>query len=238
MLTEKEAKELFGNCGHEIAVHGVGHLSLAEHSREAIAGDVLLDRLSLETLFGRIIKGMAYANGSYDDKTVGVLETCGIKYARTVNSSGNFAIPTDWLRLSPTCHHSDPRLNELVDEFLKDYGKETHYKYANPKLFYLWGHAYEFNDNDNWDILENFCKKTGGREDVWYATNGEIYDYVKAFDRLEFTVGEDIIKNPSAVDVYLNFYGQKVVVPASGTVRVRPINSVLSVLKQCLSAKE
>ncbi len=238
MMTEEEAKELFGKSEHEIAVHGVSHLSLAEHSREAIAGDILLDRLSLETLFGRIIKGMAYANGSYDDKTAEVLKSCGIKYARTVNSSEKFDIPTDWLRLSPTCHHGNPRLNELTDEFLKDYGKEVHYKYANPKLFYLWGHAYEFNDNNEWDILENFCKKTGGRDDVWYATNGEIYDYVKAFDRLEFSVGEDLIKNPSAIDLYLNFYGEKVFVPASGTVRVSPKNSTLSALIKRFSTKK
>lgn len=45
----------------------------------------------------------------------------------------------------------------------------------------MWGHSYEFENNNNWDILKNFCKTAGGREDIWYATNIEICDYISAF---------------------------------------------------------
>lgn len=43
---------------------------------------------------------------------------CGIKYARTTVSTGNFAVSHDRLRLPATCHHDDPRLFELADKFL------------------------------------------------------------------------------------------------------------------------
>lgn len=218
MMTEKETKDLLALSNHEVAVHGEYHLSLGECNSELAIKDVLFDRMSLERIFNRIVKGMAYANGSYNDKTVEILKLCGINYARTVNSSENFNIPDDWLRLSPTCHHNNPRLNELVEEFLKDYGKYQNYKHAVPKLFYLWGHAYEFNDNDNWEIIENFCKNVGDRDDVWYATNGEIYDYVKAYNGLEYSVGQKFIKNPSSTDVYLNFFGENVLCPAGKTI--------------------
>lgn len=219
VMTEEETKALFTNCGHEIAVHGLKHLSLAEFDSAVATKDVLLDRINLENMFGKVIKGMAYANGSYSDEVVKILETCGIHYARTTVSTGRFDIPTDWLRLPATCHHNDSRLGELTEEFLKDYPENAHYARKVPKLFYLWGHAYEFNDNDNWYIIENFAKKVGNRDDVWYATNGEVYDYVKAYESLEYSVSGDMIKNPSAIDVYLNYCGKAIKVPAGATVK-------------------
>ena len=84
-------------------------------------------------------------------------------------------------------------------------------------MFYLWGHSYEFNDNDNWDVIENFAKKVGNRDDIWYATNGEVYDYVKAFERLEDSVDGKIIKNDTNTDIYLCYYGKNILVKA-GTI--------------------
>ena len=56
-----------------------------------------------------------------------------------------------------------------------------------PKLFYLWGHSYEFKDNKNWHLIEDFAKLAGGKDNVWYATNTEIYNYVTAFNNLQFS---------------------------------------------------
>lgn len=220
-LTESQAVELFKNGKHEIAVHGKKHLSLAEFDCAVCADEIAGDRKNLESLFGRIVKGMAYACGSYNDEVVNVLKTCGINYARTVESTGKFDIPSDWLKMPATCHHADPRLNSLTEEFLKDYPDTRHYVHKTPKLFYLWGHAYEFAHGDNWYVIEEFAKKVGNRDDVWYATNGEVYDYVKAFESLEFSVAGDMIKNPSSTDVYLNYCGKDVKVPAGATVKTQ-----------------
>ena len=88
------------------------------------------------------------------------------------------------------------------------------------KLFYLWGHSYEFNDNDNWEVIEKFAEYMGGREDIWYATNGEIYAYVQAFDRLEFSADGNFVRNPSTIDVYLDYYGREVIAKAGETTEV------------------
>lgn len=219
LMTESEAKALFDTSRHEIAVHGVRHLSLAEFGNVVGLNDILADRINLERIFGGFVDGMAYANGSYDDKSVELVRNCGIKYARTVESSHKFDIPSDWLRLKPTCHHFDSKLEELTEEFLKDYPSDTHYIHINPRLFYLWGHAYGFNDYDRWDVIEKFAKSVGNRTDVWYATNGEIYDYVKAFDGLVYSADGERIKNPSATDVYICYYGKNVKIGAGETVQ-------------------
>lgn len=218
-LTKEESIELYKSSNHEVAVHGFRHRSLADIPEEMAVAEIIDDRRNLERLFGCIIKGMAYANGSFDDDTVDIVRRCGIRYARTTISSGGFGIPNDWLRLQPTCHHNSPRLAELTDAFLQD-SEGGYFWRHNPKLFYLWGHSFEYNDNDNWNILESFAEKVGNREDVWYATNTEVYDYVQAYDRLECAADGKMLYNPTDKEVYLDWFGKNIVVPAGKTVTV------------------
>jgi hypothetical protein len=221
-MTAKTAVELYQNTGMEIAVHGARHWSLAEVPSEMMVRDVAVDRENLEKLTGGLVQGMAYANGSYSDEVVEVLKKCGIKYSRTTVSTGKFLIPNDWLRMPATCHHGDPRLMELAKAFIEEPNGPYRWSPKN-KLFYLWGHSYEFNDNDNWEIMEEFAAYMGGRNDVWYATNGEIYNYVQAYNRLEFSIASTCVHNPSSIDVYLDYLGNKIVVPAGKTVQLPKI---------------
>ena len=218
-MAQDEAIALYKETGMEIAVHGARHWSLAEVDSAMMIRDVAVDREKLETLTGDLVQGMAYANGSYDASVVEGLKMCGIKYARTTVSTEKFDIPSDWLRLPATCHHNNPKLMDLAKAFIE----EPHSRYIwgkRHKLFYLWGHSYEFNDNNNWEIIEEFAAYMGGRNDVWYATNGEIYDYIQAFNRLEFALAGTRVHNPSAIDVYLDYLGNKIVVPAGETVEL------------------
>ncbi len=218
-LSAKDALELYK--GHEIAVHGQYHLSLSAVPASQATQDVLLDRLALEKLTGKIVNGMAYANGAVNDAVVEIVAGCGIRYSRTTVSTENFDIPSDWLRMPATCHHDNPKLMQLVDRFLSPITNT--YPWAHkPKLFYLWGHSHEYNNNNNWEILENFCKKISGREDVWYATNGEIYDYVTAFDNLIYSADGKIVYNPSNTTLYFNniLTGNKYEIKPGETVNV------------------
>ena len=218
-LTKEETYDLFVNSGHEVAVHGAQHLCLTDVDKAMATRDVIVDRENLEKMFGRVVKGMAYANGATNDDVVKVLEACGIHYARTTVSTEGFDVPTDWLRMPTTCHHKNPRLMELAKEFVEK--DEYWYHWANrAMLFYLWGHSYEFDECDNWDVLEEFAAYIGNRDDIWYATNGEIYDYVQAFRSLEFSADGNIIYNPSSKDVYLYYFKQNIVVPSGQTVTV------------------
>ena len=211
-LTPDEIKELFGD-DTEIALHGYQHLSLAKVPTPLAVRDVIADRDFLESTFGRVIRGMAYANGSVDDNVVNILSLSGVAYSRTTLATENFAIPEEWLRLNPTCHHNHPKLFELVDEFLN--AEDRNYFWSKkPRLFYLWGHSYEFPRDNNWDRIEEFGKKMAERTDVWHATNMEVYKYVEAFNRLIFSADGAYVENPSAIDVYLNIKGNDVLVKA------------------------
>ncbi len=218
-MSRDETRTLFKNSPHEVAVHGADHLSLGEINTTAALNEISADRRSLEELFGTIVRGMAYANGSFTDESLDILKKCGIVYARTVKSTEGFEIPTDWLRLEPTCHHSNPRLFELLEKFLDD-TPARHFFYEKPRLFYVWGHSYKFNDKDNWQLIEDFARKAGNRDNVWYATNIEIYNYVKAFDSLVYSFDSRIIYNPTSTDVYACFYGKDVLIEAGKSVDI------------------
>ena len=72
-----------------------------------------------------------------------------------------------------------------------------------PKLFSMWGHSYEFDEPNGWETIEAFCEKMGGHEDIWYATNIEIYDYLDAAERIRSSVDGRRIYNPTATSLYL-----------------------------------
>ena len=201
-LSKNAVTELYKESGFEVAEHTLNHPFISELPENVCNYQICEDRKRLEEQFGCIVRGMAYPYGVFNDMVVNCLKNNGIVYARTVWSSHNFDIPSDWLRLRPTCHHSDPALDELSDKFLNEDPRRT------PWMFYLWGHSYEFEEHDNWDLIENFAKKMGGRPDVWYATNIEIYDYVKAYESLQFSFDAKIVKNPSAYEIFFAIDGK------------------------------
>lgn len=218
-LSKTQLVELFKDSGMEVAVHGVHHLSLAEMPQTVMIRDVLEDRIKLEDAFGTVVNGMAYANGSVSDEAVEVLKICGIKYARTVESTLKFDIPKDWLRMPATCHYRNGKLMELADAFLSEL-PPCHYTKKTPRLFYVWGHSYQFREEDSYDEMEAFAEKMSGREEVWNATNIEVYNYVKAFDSLVYAANEKYVYNPSGIDVCLCWFGTDVLVPAGKTVEL------------------
>lgn len=212
-LHADEVKNLYLTAGHEIATHGCVHLPLAAVDFASAVNDIINDRKALESLSGDFVIGNAYANGSYDEDVLRIMKYCGICYARTITSTHSFIMPQEWLEWNPTCKHTDPKLMELAKE-LVEWQPRGYYLDNVPKLFYLWGHSFEFDEDDNWNVIEEFSAYIGGREDIWYATNGEIYQYAQAFERLQFSANGELVYNPSVVDVYIRYFGKQYLVPA------------------------
>lgn len=154
--------------GHEIAVHGLTHAAPKDMTREQLETEFLMDAKNIERIYGKYPVGMAYAYGVYDDKAIAYLEEIGIKYARTVGATHGFSLPKDPMRLEATCHHNDEKLFELAEQFLSAEATEE-----NPLLFYIWGHSYEFDVDNNWERIEEFCKMISGKSDIFYGTNAE-----------------------------------------------------------------
>lgn len=195
-LSREDAISLYKNSGMEVAVHSVNHPYLAMIPTNLCTQEILLDRRNLEEDFECLIRGLAYPNNSYNDNVVNVLKQCGIVYGRTTDSTHSYLLPEDWHRWHPTCHHNDPELMELARNFIEG---ET---YGKPSIFYLWGHSYEFDDHNNWEVIEAFAEYVGNRDNVWYATNIEIYDYVAAYEQLLFSLDEKHVYNPTNRNVY------------------------------------
>lgn len=213
-LKLSEAQKLYANSGHEVAVHSLTHPFLEKLDTAEIIYEITEDRRAIENHYGAITRGMAYPYGTYSETVVDVLEKCHIAYARTVKSTYSFAFPENWLTLHPTCHHNDERLEELIKNFV-----ETPNKYNNPEMFYLWGHSYEFDDNDNWDVIERFAEYAGGHENIWYATNIEIYDYVKAYEKLQTSYNKKIVHNPTNIDIWFDVNDEVYCVKAGETLK-------------------
>ena len=85
-------------------------------------------------------------------------------------------------------------------------------------LFYVWGHSFEFDRNKNWELIEEFCKMVTVDESVWYATNIEIMDYIKAMRGLRFSADRKLVGNPSATTVWIGVNGEAVAVEP-GTIK-------------------
>jgi len=205
-------KEVYAKSSWEIAAHAYTHASLVGLPANVAADEVLQDRKTLEDIFGTVVRGFAYPFGAYDDHSVEILKSCGICYARTVVSTRDFHLPQDWLRLPATCHHNDPELMNLAKRFV-----ETR-EWWDPMLFYLWGHSYEFEAMNNWHVIEAFAEAVSGKEDIWYATNIEIYDYCQAFSQLIFNTAMTLCINPTARDLWFAHGKKEIYVPAGQTV--------------------
>ena len=214
-LTKSEAEKYYDNPLCEVATHGFTHPFLDRLPTAQCMLDILKDRQELEKLTGKMVRGHAYPFGKYNDDVADILKQAGIVYARTVESDHSFDLPTDWLRLKPTCHHDDPELMKLADIFIE--GREA---YKNGWLFYLWGHTYEFREYNNWNVIEEFFEKVANRDDIWYATNIEVYDYVAAYKSLIYSANGDVVYNPTATDVWVKINGKTVAVPARQTINI------------------
>lgn len=187
-------KELYK--GHEVSGHTYLHPTIARCPIDQVTLQIVEDRKGLEKAVGYPVRGLSYPNGSYSKEIIRALPSVGIQYARTVNSTGGFEMPSNYLEWNPTCHHNQD-LMERAKEF--EALCKTQYLY----LMYVWGHSYEFTRDNNWNIIEEFCEFISGKDGIWYATNMEIVDYMDAASRLQYTIAGDAVFNPSFQSVWI-----------------------------------
>lgn len=223
-VNENELKTLYEN--HEISAHGFTHQSLGITPKENIIHEIMEDRKKLEELTGYPVRGMSYPNGVYNDLVVDALKVCGIEYCRIVETYKSishpddklkwtgFYLPQDFLRWKGTCHHNED-LIETGKKFL-----EQPYK-NRPHLMYVWGHSIEFEDNNNWDIIEQFCKMMSQKNDIWYATNIEIVDYVNALNNLKFSADLSMVLNNSSIDVWISIDEKILKIPSGKITNIK-----------------
>ena len=144
-----------------------------------------------------------------------------IAYVRSAaGDNDKFELPADWHNWIPTAHHDNPQIMEYIDKFVNLDLSKLYIASRTPKLFYLWGHSFEFEHRQNWDHLEEICQKLGGKDDVWYATNIEIYDYVQAYHSLRYSADGTIVYNPTLFDLWFDVDGTLHHIQSGETIRL------------------
>ena len=212
--TDEELREVFLLKGHEIAVHGANHRPNGNLRPIEGIRDVLDCRLALEKRCGRIIRGMAYPDsgitlmgnfGTYE-QVKAYLTELDIAYARTLGGDNDsFMLPADFHAWMPTAHHDNPKIFEYIDKFLTlDLSERAYHARRMPRLFYVWGHSFELDRNDNWEHMEEICRRFADNDELWYATNMEIYDYVEGYLRLVYSADGYRIYNPSLFTIWID----------------------------------
>jgi len=122
-----------------------------------------------------------------------------IRATGDVDDRTGFALPADRMHWSYNAH------NRTLLKIATKY--EAYPDDGNLKFFCFGVHSIDFDRDENWDDLSEFCEKFGNRNDFWYASVGDIFDYEDAVKALRITENE--ITNDSEIDLYIKIDGVK-----------------------------
>ena len=211
-VTEAEIKTLY--AGHEISGHGANHLSMPRLPQEKLEQELDEEIANWKRITGKKILGYAYPYGSYSDKVIAELKKRNLLYSRTVGKNRSFDLPADFLRWDPQAHHKQ-NIDQLADKYLA-------LKPEKMTVLLIWGHSYEFAKANNWQIIEDFCKKMSGKKDIFYATMGDIAGYVLACRDLKISADGKRLENPSVVNIYFIRNGKRHMIGPEGSFPLQP----------------
>ena len=213
VVSSGEVSSLY--AGHEIACHTYSHPHLERLPLTGQVREISLCRAALEQLSGGIVRGMATPYGGKNSDTVAAMNALGIAYCRNAGVSGGLSVPADFLDWTPSCHHTGAPA--VIEKYRSEW---IHQPWQYGGLLFIWGHSFEFDRANNWELAEQICSSLAGIDDVWFATNIEIYDYITAQRSLVISCDGDVIFNPSAVDVWVSQNGSPICIKGGETIRL------------------
>lgn len=208
-VTEADIKEIAVN--HEISAHSRTHPFMDRIPLPFAIEEIADDRKSLEAISGQIVRGMSYPYGAWTQPLIAALRAVGMEYSRTIQNTKSLDLPHDFMEWHPTCHQSHD-----LDHYWEKLMKSN----KHIRLLYIWGHSYEFDRDNSWQRIEEFCKKAGCHQEVWYATNIEIKEYVTAMRSLVFSMDKKTVYNPSSLPVWFSADRETVKVESGQTLRL------------------
>lgn len=167
-LSSQRAKHLYD--GHEVASHTLTHPYMHELSDEELYRQLKSDKDSLETLFGREIKGFAVPFDYYDDRIAACAKACGFTYARKSEFTRNFTPCSDVYHWKTGIYHIDPDLIDYVAAFLN-----TQEELAVCQIV---GHSYDLDAENLWATMELICAAVSKCNDIWFCTHAELVEFL------------------------------------------------------------
>ena len=223
-LPESKIRRIYLKDGHEIALHSLHHKYMDQLSTGQILYELIEDRVRLERMTGQLDRGFAAPYGNISAELEKCLELSGIVYGRGVSCSMSLELPNNLCNISPSCRHNSPGTDALVEHFCNESPlREFHNR--NPWLFYMWGHSYEFERDNSWQRIKELAKQLGRRDDVWYATNLEVFTYITDFRRLVYSADGTMVFNPTSQRIWLESAGEDFFVDPGKTVTIKQITA-------------
>lgn len=179
---------------HEIAAHGAFHKNFTDISSEEVLEEIHTDLGILKSLTNREIISMAYPFGNTNDSIASLIASTGIKNGRTVNDTHEFNFPKNYMMWHPTCH--DSKVLDHLDTYLNLNEQQL-------SVFYVWGHSWEFGNEERWNNMVKFCESIGKSNDIWSVGHGQLTNYLLATENV--IVNEQKILNPLGnLPIWLN----------------------------------
>ena len=165
----------------------------------------------LEDVFGKgKIRGFVWPYGAQANQFLkDYISGCGMFYGmRAVGSpkeNEDFSLPKDRMAWVYNAYHKNVlEMGSKFDAYEDD---------GTLKWLCFGVHSHDFENEGNWCDLEEFASKYGNRkDDFYYATNAEIFDYEDAIKSVVIT--ENSVYNPSKIDLYIKINGKNTVLKA------------------------
>lgn len=201
-LSMSGIRRVYKDGSHELALHSLHHKYMDHLQTGELICEIAEDKKNLEALTGKIIRGFACPYGRSSEALRSVLAQMDILYSRGVGTTMRFDLPQELLDITPTCRHSSEGLDGLIGQFLSDSPLDSYHD-RHPWLFNMWGHAYEFERDHAWTLMETLAGMLGGHADIWYATNIEIFSYIADYRRLVYSADAGLVFNPTASMIWL-----------------------------------
>ncbi len=162
---------------------------------------------ALEDVFGK--DSVASFVWPFGEQNSALVKEYLFKKYKSVRKTGkpkaddNFDIPSDLF--SWTCSATHENLLDAAEKF------ERVSNDGNLKLFTFGIHSADYEKFSRWDDVRKFAEMYGNRDnEFWYATIGEIFDYILATKKL--TVSGDRLINESDIDIYIRLNGELMVI--------------------------
>lgn len=129
----------------------------------------------------------------------------GVRRSGARCAEGDFTLEEERMPWHYTANHTNLlEMAELYEQQVDD---------GTLKIFCFGIHSNDFEKAEKWNDLKEFADKYGNRpQDYYYATVGEIFDYVDAVKKL--IISEEKISNPTEIDIYIRVDRKNVLIKA------------------------
>jgi peptidoglycan/xylan/chitin deacetylase (PgdA/CDA1 family) len=179
----------------DVGSHTYHHVNLTRVSLEEAQKEILEGREALEDILGKGVLSFCYPYGSFNDKVASIVKQAGFISARTMRFFSRRI--RDPFKMGTTVNAFDLSFAPYIKNctalqdlclfwfilksnlFFQDWDRvaiETlDFAIENGGVWHLWGHSWEINRNNDWQRLEQVCRRISAlSKEAYKADNSQL----------------------------------------------------------------